>query len=119
MTSDNSDTNRSIVFAHPPNQKKTYVEAQLPMSELNGNAMDVAFVKAVGCTQYPGGCDGMRKDHRFANPVPLGENWKHKYLIDIDGMGYSARLFSLLMSESAVLKTTVYREFFSDWIQPW
>jgi hypothetical protein len=119
MTSDNSDTNRSIVFAHPPNQKKTYVEAQLPVSELNGNAMDVAFVKAVGCTQYPGGCDGLRKDHRFANPVPLGANWRHKYLIDIDGMGYSARLFSLLMSESAVLKTTVYREFFSDWIQPW
>jgi hypothetical protein len=61
----------------------------------------------------------MRKDHRFADAVPLGENWKHKYLIDIDGMGYSARLFALLKSESAVLKSTVYTEFMSEWIQPW
>jgi hypothetical protein len=58
--------------------------------------MDVAFTKAVGCTQYPGGCDGMRRNHRFADTVPLGENWRHKYLIDVDGMGYSARLFSLV-----------------------
>jgi hypothetical protein len=58
--------------------------------------MDVAFTKAVGCTQYPGGCDGMRREHRFADAVPLGENWRHKYLIDVDGMGYSARLFALV-----------------------
>ncbi|KAG8991784.1 capsule-associated protein CAP1 [Tulasnella sp. 427] len=61
----------------------------------------------------------MRKDHRFADAVPLGEHWKYKYLIDFDGMGYSARLFAFLMSESAVIKSTVYKEFFSDWIQPW
>lgn len=117
MTSDQSNNNRSVVF-RPPGSR-AYVEADLPMHSLNDDMMDIAFVKAVGCTQYPGGCDGMRKDHRFDDPVPLGENWRHKYLIDIDGMGYSARFFSLLMSESAVLKTTVYREFFSDWIQPW
>lgn len=118
MTSDLSDVNKTVVFADPPTSTN-YVEAPMTMKHLNDKMMDVAFVKAVGCTQYPGGCDGMRKDHRFADPVPLGENWRHKYLIDIDGMGYSARLFALLMSESAVLKTTVYREFFSDWIQPW
>lgn len=118
MTSDTTANNRSVVFADPPNSDK-YVEGSVAMSDLNSAMMDIAFVKAVGCTQYPGGCDGMRKDHRFADAVPLGENWRHKYLIDIDGMGYSARLFALLMSESAVMKTTVYREFFSDWIQPW
>lgn len=112
MTSDSSDANRSVVFADPPGTDH-FVEATLPIGQLNADIMDVAFTKAVGCTQYPGGCDGMRKDHRFADAVPLGENWAHKYLIDLDGMGYSARLFSLLASESAVLKTTVYTEFFS------
>jgi len=115
--SDQTDTKKPVVF-RPPGVRD-YVEAELPMHSLNDDMMDIAFTKAVGCTQYPGGCDGMRKDHRFADPVPLGEAWRHKYLIDIDGMGYSARLFSLLKSQSAVLKTTVYREFFSDWIQPW
>lgn len=118
MTSDTTDANKSVVFADPPGTNH-FIEAKLPIGQLNADMMDVAFTKAVGCVQYPGGCDGMRKDHRFADAVPLGENWRHKYLIDLDGMGYSARLFSLLASESAVLKTTVYTEFFSDWIEPW
>ncbi|CDZ96493.1 Endoplasmic reticulum protein EP58, contains filamin rod domain and KDEL motif [Phaffia rhodozyma] len=118
MSTDGSDVNRTVVVPVSHSSKK-YVEVTVPVDELNEDMMDFAFVKAVGCTSYPGGCDGLRKDHRFADGVSLGENWKHKYLIDVDGMGYSARLFALLMSKSAVMKTTVYREFFSDWIQPW
>jgi len=117
MASDRSAGNRSVVF-QPPGAK-AYVEKPLPLRSLNDEMLDIAFTKAVGCAQYPGGCDGLRKDLRFAEPVPLGENWRHKYQIDIDGMGYFARFLSLLMSQSAVLKTTVYRESFSDWIQPW
>ncbi|KAG8859740.1 capsule-associated protein CAP1 [Tulasnella sp. 330] len=118
MTSDSSDANRTVVFPYPPGTPD-YTFTKVPVAKLNEEIMDTAFTKAVGCTQYPGGCDGMRKDHRFADAVPLGEHWKYKYLIDFDGMGYSARLFAFLMSESAVIKSTVYKEFFSDWIQPW
>jgi hypothetical protein len=117
MTSQHKGGYKPVVF-RPPGAEH-YVEAALPIDWLNDDMMDIAFTKAVGCTQYPGGCDGMRKDHRFADPVPLGEAWRHKYLIDIDGMSYSGRFISLLTSRSAVLKTTIYREWFSDWIQPW
>lgn len=83
MTSDLTANNRTVVFANPPDSKN-YVEANVAMQDLNDRIMDVAFVKAVGCTHYPaGGCDGMRLDHRFADPVHLGENWRHKYLIDV------------------------------------
>lgn len=95
MTSDSSNVNKTVVFADPPGTDH-FISAQVPIGQLNKDMMDVAFTNAVGCTQYPGGCDGMRKDHRFADAVPLGENWRHKYLIDIDGMGYSARLFALV-----------------------
>jgi hypothetical protein len=95
MTTDHSDANKTVVFAEPPGTNN-FISASVPVGELNEDIMDVAFTKAVGCTQYPGGCDGMRKEHRFADAVPLGENWRHKYLIDIDGMGYSARLFALV-----------------------
>ncbi|WOO84722.1 Beta-1,2-xylosyltransferase 1 [Vanrija pseudolonga] len=118
MTSDQSRVNKTVVFADPPGTNN-FISASVPIGELNDEMMDAAFTKAVGCIQYPGGCDGMRKDHRFADAIPLGENWRHKYLIDLDGMGYSARLFALLKSESAVLKSTVYTEFMSDWLQPW
>ena len=117
MTSDRTNGGKPVVFLPPG--AKNYVEAKVATHALNDETMDVAFTKAVGCTQYPGGCDGLRKDHRFDDPVPLGENWRHKYLLDLDGMGYSARFFALLSSQSAVLKATVYREYFSDWIQPW
>lgn len=99
MTSDQSDVEKNVVFADPPGTNN-FVSADVPIAQLNADMMDVAFTKAVGCTQYPGGCDGMRKDHRFADAVPLGENWRHKYLIDIDGMGYSARLFALVRNNS-------------------
>lgn len=95
MTSDRSKVNKTVVFADPPGTNN-FISAPVPVNELNEEMMDVAFTKAVGCIQYPGGCDGMRKDHRFADAVPLGENWRHKYLIDLDGMGYSARLFALV-----------------------
>jgi hypothetical protein len=95
MASDASPLEKTVVFADPPGTNN-FIAAPVPIAELNNDIMDVAFTKAVGCVQYPGGCDGMRKDHRFADAVPLGENWRHKYLIDVDGMGYSARLFALV-----------------------
>jgi len=118
MTSDKSETNRTVVFADPPGTNR-YVQAKVPVGALNEDFTDVAFTKAVGCVNYPTGCEGMQRDHRFAEAVQLGEHWRHKYLIDVDGMGYSARFFAFLASESAVIKATVYREFYSDWIQPW
>jgi len=95
MASDHSNANKTVVFADPPGTNN-FISAPVAVKDLNEEMMDVAFTKAVGCTQYPGGCDGMRKDHRFADAVPMGENWRHKYLIDLDGMGYSARLFALV-----------------------
>ncbi|KAG8783991.1 capsule-associated protein CAP1 [Serendipita sp. 398] len=118
MTSDRGDGNRTVIFADPPGTDN-FVFARLPISKLNEDFMDAAFTKAVACVQYPGGCDALRREHRFTEAVPLGEHWRHKYLVDFDGMGYSARLFAFLASDSAVIKSTVYREFFSDWIQPW
>ena len=119
MSSYQGNANCTVVFADPPGTDD-FTYAEVPIKQLNNDFMDVAFTKDVGCLEYnPGGCEGLRRDHRFADAVPLGEHWQHKYLIDLDGMGYSARFLAFLASDSAVLKSTVYREYFSDWIQPW
>lgn len=34
-------------------------------------------------------------------------------------MGYSGRFMAFMASDSAVIKSTVYKEYFTDWIQPW
>jgi hypothetical protein len=81
--------------------------------------MDVAFVSSIDHEIYPGGLDQQVRDYRFDDAAVLSDHWAHKYLLDLDGMSYSGKFFAFLGSDSAVIKSGVYQEFFSDWIQPW
>ena len=116
MTHESAAAKVTIVHASP-SRPDTFISTTVPAKDLNVDIMDVAFVKAVG--SYPGGETELRKWHRFAKSVPLGRHWSFKYLVDLDGMSYSGRFMGLMASDSAVLKSTVYKEYFSDWIQPW
>ena len=116
MAHETAASNVTIVHASP-SRPDTFISTTVPAKGLNNDVMDVAFVSAVG--EYPGGEEELRKVHRFAPSVPLGKNWSYKYLVDLDGMSYSARFMAFLASDSAALKSTVYKEFHSDWIQPW
>ncbi|GBE86749.1 hypothetical protein SCP_0906300 [Sparassis crispa] len=108
-----------MVFADPPGSSN-YIYAEVPVGMLNDEIVDVAFVNLVDWYHFPGGLLALVRAHRFYDGgVSLGEHWKHKYLVDIDGMGYSGRFLSFMESDSAVMKSTVHREFLSDWIQPW
>ncbi|KAG6873384.1 hypothetical protein C0995_016194 [Termitomyces sp. Mi166 len=139
MTSDTSSTPRLLTFPLPPSPSPSpspslslsssspsapappppkYTTSPLPLSTLN-TIMNTAFTKAVSPASYPGGLPALQSTHRFSDAVPLGEHWKYKYLVDIDGMGYSARFMAFLASGSVPLKATVYQEFFEGWIQPW
>lgn len=46
-------------------------------------------------------------------------NTRYKYLLDVDGNGWSARFKRLLSTNSVVLKSTIFPEWFTDHIQPW
>lgn len=117
MVTNNATDNRTVTFVDLSNSK--LVTVPVPISILNEDIMDVAFVKAVDPDTFPGGASTLRERHRFAEPVSLGKHYEYKYLIDLDGMSYSARFYSILSSDSVPLKATVYEEFYSDWIQPW
>lgn len=119
MASDKSNATRVITFADPPTSGSSFVSAAVSVGQLNEEIMDAAFVKAVSAGSYPGGMAALERDHRFADSVPLGRHWAYKYLIDMDGMSYSGRFMSFLASDSVPLKSTVYDEFFTEWIQPW
>ncbi|KAG8216196.1 glycosyltransferase family 90 protein [Butyriboletus roseoflavus] len=116
MAHESSTANVTIVHASPL-RPDTFISTTVPAKDLNNDIMDVAFVAASG--SYPGGEAALRRLHRFGDPVPLGKHWSYKYLVDLDGMSYSGRFMALMASDSAVLKSTVYKEFYSDWIQPW
>lgn len=117
MAGSESKITRRVTLKYP--ESGQLISVPVPLDSLNSDIMDVGFTRATACKPENGGCDRIYKQFRFAQTVPLGEHWAHKYLIDLDGMGYSARSMAFLASGSALLKSTVYREFFTDWIQPW
>ncbi|KAJ7128454.1 hypothetical protein C8R44DRAFT_873174 [Mycena epipterygia] len=39
-------------------------------------------------------------------------------VIDVDGMTFSGRFLGLLRSGSLVFKSTVFEEYFNDWLRP-
>ncbi|KAJ6598165.1 hypothetical protein DFH09DRAFT_1243772 [Mycena vulgaris] len=88
----------------------TYMTMPVPLHALNEEVMDAAFVKEV----VPIGTE-----HRVGDSVELGVGWGYKYLLDLDGMGYSGRFMAFLASDSVPVKATVYDEYFSGWIEPW
>ena len=66
-----------------------------------------------------GGCYEEKQHLKMGELGTTEEAWTYKYNLDIDGNGYSGRFLRLLMSNSAPIKMTVFREWISDWIVPW
>ncbi|KAF9043640.1 hypothetical protein BDZ89DRAFT_1059561 [Hymenopellis radicata] len=112
-----TEENRTVTFLDPSGSQ--YISATVSVGELNEDVIDAAFVKATNPNAYPGGMEALAREHRFGDAVPLGRHWAYKYLMDLDGMGYSGRFMAFMASDSVPVKSTVYDEYFSDWIQPW
>ncbi|GAA6024910.1 hypothetical protein JCM11491_005521 [Sporobolomyces phaffii] len=55
-------------------------------------------------------------DPDFMEPETQNE---YKYVIDVDGNGWSGRFHRLMSSNSLVLKSTIFPEWYSDMVQPW
>lgn len=55
----------------------------------------------------------------IANSVPMREQYKYKFLPDIDGNSFSARWRAFLRSTSMPLKSTIYSEWHDDRMIPW
>ncbi|KAH7310057.1 hypothetical protein BKA65DRAFT_414535 [Rhexocercosporidium sp. MPI-PUGE-AT-0058] len=52
-------------------------------------------------------------------PKPASEPYQYKYVFDIDGNSLSGRFYRLLASNSAVLKTTIFKEWHDERLVPW
>lgn len=92
---------------------------KLNSTALNEEIMDVAFTNVWNCGPQAE-CDAAKHgNYRFAHRDAIEAVRKYKLLLDLDGLAYSARFAALLQSGGAVIKSTVYQEFFSEWIQPW
>lgn len=90
-------------------------------SLLNPAIMDISFTdRPLGC--WPEAyCEYMKTLFDFkpdynAHGKDAGN---HKYLVDVDGNGWSSRFKRLITTNSLVFKATAYPEWWIDRIQPW
>ncbi|WWC61152.1 uncharacterized protein I303_103731 [Kwoniella dejecticola CBS 10117] len=71
------------------------------------------------CDQADGSCDDMLREINFMGRVRKEDSLKYKYVIDVDGNGWSSRFRRLLSSNNVVLKSTLYPEWFHEMLIPW
>ncbi|KAJ8518174.1 hypothetical protein ONZ45_g4698 [Pleurotus djamor] len=87
-------------------------------ARLNPSLMDIAYAgKAHSCREPT--CSDLEKMYEWRKMQSIQEAGNYKYVIDIDGNGWSGRFKRLITSNSLVFKATIYPEWFSDRVQPW
>ncbi|KAL7005163.1 hypothetical protein EMMF5_005272 [Cystobasidiomycetes sp. EMM_F5] len=88
------------------------------IADLNREYMDVSF------SGHPVQCDDetcalMDRIIEFAPTMGLDDSYQYKFLMDVDGNGWSGRFHRLMSTKSIVLKSTIFPEWYSERIMPW
>ncbi|KAJ7194674.1 glycosyl transferase family 90-domain-containing protein [Mycena pura] len=66
-------------------------------------------------------CDAeaIKKEYDIAHAsFPREDVYKYKYVFDVDGNSFSGRYLGLLRSGTLVFKSTIFLEYFGDWLRP-
>ncbi|KAF8487546.1 glycosyl transferase family 90-domain-containing protein [Gautieria morchelliformis] len=87
-------------------------------STLNAAFMDVSFVgKPIQCIEPV--CTELKRMFQWHPYQSWQDAWMYKYIMDIDGNGWSARFKRLMTSNSLVFKSTIFPEWYTERIMPW
>lgn len=90
----------------------------LKKSILNPAMMDIAFAgQPSQCEQDV--CKELEERWEWRRRMGATEAGRYKYVLDVDGNGWSSRFKRLLTSNSVVFKSTLYPEWFSHRLAPW
>ena len=90
----------------------------LALPELDRLATDIAFAGG-----YPrcdrGDCEAQRAQFGLAESTDFQQHWRHRFLLDADGAGFSGRFLPFLQSHSLPFKMAIFREWYDSRLTPW
>lgn len=99
-------TNRSLHYnQHPP-----------------ASAFPNTDVHIVDSIARCGGRDCIDQSNEFSPlfpPADFQSHWRYRYLLDLDGAGFSGRFLPFLQSRSLPFKAALFREWWDDRLTPW
>ncbi|KAM0753101.1 hypothetical protein T439DRAFT_378824 [Meredithblackwellia eburnea MCA 4105] len=99
---------------------ESIAERRIRTDILMDRYLDFAFSGKEGqCDVEDGSCEAVKRIIDFQPGKGWNQANEYKYMLDLDGNAWSGRFHRLLSSNSAVLKSTIFPEWYSDWIQPW
>lgn len=64
-------------------------------------------------------CDDQATELGLVKPEDFQSHWSYKYLIDLDGAGFSGRFLAFLRSRSLPFKAALFREWYDSRLVPW
>lgn len=104
-----------------PKTGQEYIrEEEVDLPHLNEKYLDAGYVGDLHqCTQDEGGCEAIPKHIQTVKGMDWESQNDYKYIVDMDGNAWSGRFHRLMASNSLVLKSTIFPEWYSDRIMPW
>jgi hypothetical protein len=106
------------IMSMDPNNAGSYqnYEHFLP-SEFAAKYTDVGFTEPISC--IPGDCPFYQDVWTYKPGVKFKEQFKNKFLIDVDGHSFSGRWHAFLQSKSLGIKSTIFREWHDSRLFAW
>ncbi|KAF8650711.1 hypothetical protein AX16_005084 [Volvariella volvacea WC 439] len=80
--------------------------------------LDVAFAgEPNSCEKET--CSVLRRTYEYRRAHNIKAQGQYKYILDVDGNGWSSRFKRLITTNSLIFKSTIYPEWYLDRIMPW
>ena len=79
--------------------------------------IDAQFAELNHCAGQD--CIDQSREFKPADAINLKQHWRYRYLFDADGAGLSSRFLPFLQSNSVVLKSGIFREWYDDRLIAW
>ena len=114
----NSPT-RQITLLRLNNHTNTWDAYAAPLSTLSAQ-LDVAFTIKWHGTCTPDDCAWVEENLRFLPAtLPESDAFASRFIMDLDGFGFTERFYRFLGSGSTVFKMSMFEEWHHDRLVPW
>ncbi|KAL8739775.1 MAG: hypothetical protein Q9190_007453, partial [Brigantiaea leucoxantha] len=64
-------------------------------------------------------CSDQQSEFGLPGPTDFQTHWRHRYLMDLDGAGFSGRFLPFLQSRSLPFKAAIFREWWEGRVTAW
>ncbi|KAK3719020.1 hypothetical protein LTR37_004583 [Vermiconidia calcicola] len=101
-------------------QKTSLAYRPIPISDLTAQIKtDVHFAGNRFTRCWDIDCPQQASEFGLEGTTPFQQHWRYKFLLDLDGAGFSGRFLPFLQSRSLPFKAAVFREWWDDRVTAW